>query len=76
MEAQLVDFYNEMPTSVNVIDKMNEEYDELLVKIKQLEQERDKYKYNHPLLNRFKIPKIKVNSVEEYENYESFTSRS
>lgn len=71
MEAQLVDFYNEMPTSVNVIDKMNEEYDELLVKIKQLEQERDKYKYNHPLLNRFKIPKIKVNSVEEYENYEN-----
>ena len=71
MEAQLVDFYNEMPTSVNVIDKMNEEYDELLVKIKQLEEERDKYKYNHPLLNRFKIPKIKVNSVEEYENYEN-----
>jgi hypothetical protein len=71
MEAQLVDFYNEMPTSVNVIDKMNEEYDELLVKIKQLEQERDKYKYNHPLLNRFKIPKIKINSVEEYENYEN-----
>jgi len=71
MEAQLIDFYNEMPTSVNVIDKMNEEYDELLVKIKQLEEDRDKYKYNHPSLNRFKIPKIKVNGVEEYENYEN-----
>ena len=27
MEPQIIDYYNELPQSVNVIDKLNEEYD-------------------------------------------------
>lgn len=27
MESQIIDYYNELPQSVNVIDKLNEEYD-------------------------------------------------
>jgi len=29
MESQIVDFYNELPHGINVIEKMNEEYSEL-----------------------------------------------
>ena len=29
MEPQLVDFYNEMPSGINVIEKMNDELSEL-----------------------------------------------
>ena len=29
MEPQLIDYYNEMPSGINVINKMNEELDEL-----------------------------------------------
>ena len=42
MEPQIVDHYNELPQSVYVIDKMNEEYEEAMAKIKQLEEEREK----------------------------------
>ena len=37
MEPQLIDYYNEMPHGVNVIDKLEEEYEEAMAKIKQLE---------------------------------------
>lgn len=29
METQIIDYYNELPHSVNVIDKMNEELSEI-----------------------------------------------
>ena len=29
MESQIIDYYNEMPYGVNVIDKLNKEYDVL-----------------------------------------------
>ena len=29
MEPQIVDYYNDFPHSVNVINKLNDEYDEL-----------------------------------------------
>ena len=29
MEPQIVDYYNEFPSMVKVIDKLNEEYDQL-----------------------------------------------
>ena len=29
MEPQIVDYYNECPHMMNIVDKMNEEYDEL-----------------------------------------------
>ena len=34
MELQLIDYYNEMPHMVNVIDKLNEEYEECQEEIK------------------------------------------
>ena len=36
MELQLIDYYNEMPHMVNVIDKLNEEYEECQEEIKEL----------------------------------------
>ena len=39
MEPQLIDYYNEMPHMVNVIDKMNEELAEAQARIKQLEKQ-------------------------------------
>tara|TARA_B100001094_G_scaffold69960_1_gene66469 strand:+ start:1893 stop:2591 length:699 start_codon:yes stop_codon:yes gene_type:complete len=38
MEPQLIDYYNEMPSGINVIDKMNEELDDLQKKYNELEQ--------------------------------------
>lgn len=40
MEPNIIDFYNETPYGVNVIDKLNEEYDELQKKYDEL---KDKY---------------------------------
>ena len=52
MEPQLIDYYNEMPSGINVIDKMNEElavlqkkYDELEKKVKELNDKIWDYKY-------------------------------
>ena len=67
MEPQVIDYYNEMPHGINVIAKMDEEYEEAMDRIKQLEAELTIYKDK---LNRFKVPKIKVSSVEEYEKYD------
>ena len=38
MEPQIIDYYNEMPSGINVIDKMNEELDELQKKYDALKQ--------------------------------------
>ena len=53
MEPQLIDYYNEMPSGINVINKMNEElavlqkkYDELEQKLKELNDTIWDYKYN------------------------------
>jgi|TARA_B110000503_G_C7065693_1_gene378647 hypothetical protein len=67
MEPQVIDYYNEMPHGINVMAKLDEEYEEAMDRIKQLEAELSIYKDK---LNRFKVPKIKVSSVEEYEIYE------
>ena len=63
MEPQLIDYYNEMPYGVNVIEKMNEEYEEAMQKIKQLEEE-------NKLLDRFRIPQFKVDTIKEYKQFE------
>ena len=36
MEPNIIDYYNELPNSVNVIDKLNEEYSQLLEKYDKL----------------------------------------
>tara|TARA_Y100000389_G_scaffold200122_1_gene239903 strand:- start:85 stop:690 length:606 start_codon:yes stop_codon:yes gene_type:complete len=53
MEPQLIDYYNEMPSGVNVIDKMNEELTVLQKKHDELEK---------------KNPKLQIlfNSIEEF----------
>jgi hypothetical protein len=57
MEPQLIDYYNEMPSGANVIDKMNKEFLELQKKYDKLS-------------NKYRIPCFKVDTVEEYNNYE------
>ena len=66
MEPQLIDYYNEMPSGINVIDKMNEELAVL----------QKKYDYLEKKINKFKCPFIIVNSKEEYKNYDNIISNS
>ena len=66
MEPQLIDYYNEMPSGINVIDKMNEELAAL----------QKKYDYLEKKINKFKCPFIIVNSKEEYKNYDNIISNS
>ena len=56
MEPQVIDYYNDMPLGVNVIDKMNEELAEL----------QDKYEEINKIVNKYRIPCFKVKNVEEY----------
>jgi hypothetical protein len=56
MEPQIIDYYNEMPYSVNVIDKMNTEFSEL----------QDKYNELYKKINKFKIPYIIVTNIDDY----------
>lgn len=68
MEPQIVDYYNELPHAVNVIDKMNEELSETQNENEKLKRELEDF---HKLMNRFNMPRIKVNTVEEYQLFES-----
>ena len=60
MEPQLIDYYHEMPHGIHVIDKMNEELSALQKKYGDLEKK----------INKFKIPYIVVDTVEEYKTYD------
>ena len=55
MEPQIIDYYNEIPNGINVIDKMNEELTELQKKYSDLEK-------------KIKMPEIIFNSKEEMNN--------
>ena len=54
----MIDYYNDMPSGINVIDKMNEELDDLQKKYDELEKKYD----------RLKNPNLKIlfNSIEEF----------
>ena len=56
MEPQMIDYYNEMPYGVNVIDKMNEELAEAQARIKQLEKQLKKEKRKSAKLDAFIRP--------------------
>jgi len=60
MEPHLIDYYNETPHGINVIDKMNEEFDDLQKKYLDLEKK----------VNKFKTPFIHAETKEEYKEYE------
>lgn len=68
MESQIVDFYNELPHSINVIDKMNEEFSEL-----QKENEIIKEKLNSlpklDYMKNFQMPVIIYDNYKEYLKY-------
>jgi len=64
----MIDHYNELPHAVNVIDKMNEELYETQNENEKLKMELEGF---HNLMNRFNMPRIKVNTVEEYQLFES-----
>jgi len=68
MEPQMIDHYNELPHSVNVIERMNEELYEVQKENKKLKMELEGF---HKLMNRFNMPRIKVDTVEEYQLFES-----
>ena len=61
MESQIIDYYNELPHGVNVIDKMNEELSDLQEKIDRLPSE--------DYMKKFQMPSIIFNTIEEYRKF-------
>lgn len=60
MEPQIIDYYNETPHGVNVIDKLNEEYSELKSKYDTIKSMTDRY-----------IAPIQISkTLDEYKKYE------
>ena len=68
MEPQMIDYYNELPQVVNVIDKMNEELAELQVKYEELITLYMEYVRTH-IEETFIMPKIRVNTMDELKIY-------
>ena len=63
MEPQMIDYYNELPQVVNVIDKMNEELAELQVKYEELITLYVEYVRTH-IEETLIMPKIRVNTMD------------
>ena len=62
MEPQIIDYYNETPHGINVIDKLNEEYDEL----------QSKYDYIKWMNSRYVAPIIIVTTIQDYIKYREY----
>ena len=62
MEPNIIDYYNELPNSVNVIDKLNDEYNNLLEKYDKLKEKYD----NNKITILGNPPRVIVNSVNEF----------
>jgi hypothetical protein len=60
MESQIIDYYNETPHGINVIDKLNEEYSDLQSKYESIKS------YN----NRYIAPIQISKTFDEYKKYE------
>ena len=60
MEPQIKDYYNEFPDGINVIDKMNEEYNELYKNYNNLQQ-----KYNSLKKTNKKLKKLKKKVISD-----------
>ncbi len=56
MEPQIIDYYNEMPSGTNVINKLNEEFNELQIENQELNQK----------LKKLTRPKVLYNSAQEW----------
>ena len=57
MEPNIIDFYNETPHGVNVIDKLNEEYDEL----------QKKYDKLYDKIKKYVMPIVIAENYEQYQ---------
>ena len=64
MEPQLVDFYNEMPSGINVIEKMNDELSELQKNYTDLTRKYKELEQKNP-----QMPKIRVKTRDELRVY-------
>jgi len=60
MEPQIIDYYNETPHGINVIDKLNEEYSEL----------QSKYDTIKSITDRYIAPIHIAKTFDEYKKYE------
>ena len=60
----MIDYYNEMPSGINVIDKMNDELSELQKNYTDLT-----IKYNNLEKKNPQMPKIRVNTLNELSVY-------
>ena len=72
-DPQIIDCYNEMPHSVNVIEKMNEELSDLQKELFNLQGKNyiltKKVEEHDNLMLKFQMPHIKVNSIKEYAEF-------
>ena len=59
MEPQMIDYYNEMPFGINVVDKMNKELEDLQKKYNELNKK----------TNKFRVPYKISKNIEEYNKY-------
>tara|TARA_Y100001935_G_scaffold254262_1_gene262688 strand:+ start:951 stop:1271 length:321 start_codon:yes stop_codon:yes gene_type:complete len=66
MEPQIIDYYNKMPSGINVIDKMNEELDYLQKKYDELEKKQTEYLKTY---EKTLIPKIRINTIDTLKIY-------
>ena len=73
MEPQMVDYYNEFPSGINVIDRMNEEFDEVQKENEMLKKQLELYKFNFkdiPLIEPHKFGCLYHSEKELEENPE------
>jgi hypothetical protein len=69
MEPQIIDHYNELPSGIHVIDKMNEELEEAQTEIEILKKNQ-RTESENKFRKKFQMPRIKVSSFEEYKEKE------
>ena len=73
MEPQLIDYYNDEPYTINIIDKLNEEYEDAMTKIKQLEEENKVLQQQQKILQKYKKPDMP--SYEDLDTFEETTKQ-
>lgn len=74
MEPQLIDFYNDEPQGVNVIDKLNQEYEKLSAEKEELQKKYDSLKHSSDVINseirHLRLPCIpNTELIEEFQDF-------
>lgn len=69
MEPNLIDYYNNFPSAINIIDKLNEEYTDLESKYTILEC---KFNYFKKINSRYIAPIIISKNYDEFINFNKF----